>query len=100
MRIEQMLNSPGRSWCWFSAWAGVGLISAFTLLAAFTFGIFALLVGLTTAVVVASRPGNERGVPGLLTGWGLALSLVAIAPGLALVAGGFLVFVVVERRKP
>jgi len=66
-----------RPWLWFVAWFVVGALFCLGLLAIMTIGVFVLAVAVIAAIVLATRPGSARGLPGLLSGLALPVLYVA-----------------------
>jgi hypothetical protein len=62
---------------WFIAWTLVGAGYAFGVLSALSIGAFVLLITVVATIVLATRPGNRVGLPGLVSGLSLPLFYVA-----------------------
>lgn len=69
-------RAGGRDWVLFAGWAVTGGAGLLALLSLMTVGVFVLPAALVGAVVLATRRGTERGLPGLLSGLGLPLLLL------------------------
>ena len=72
-----MSASSTRTWAWFAAWLAVGAGFAFGLLGILSIGVFVLPVAALGLVVLTRQPGAGRGLPGLISGLGLAPIFVA-----------------------
>jgi hypothetical protein len=62
---------------WFIAWMLVGAGYAFGVLSALSIGAYVLLITVIATIVLATRPGNRVGLPGLVSGLSLPLFYVA-----------------------
>jgi len=62
---------------WFIAWMLVGAGYALGVLSAPSIGLFVLLITVVATIVLATRPANRVGLPGLLSGLSLPLFYVA-----------------------
>ncbi len=69
-------RAGGRDWALFGGWAVTGGGGLLALLSVMTVGIFVAPVALAAAVLLATRRGTERGLPGLLSGVSLPLLLL------------------------
>ncbi len=61
---------------WFLAWFAAGVLAVFTLLGAFTIGLFVLPISIAVIAFLASRRGAVVGIAGLISGLGLPLLYV------------------------
>lgn len=69
------LSARSRRWVWFTAWLIVGAAYAFSFL---TFaGLFILPIAILLTVLLAKTPSSSSGVPGLISGLGMPLLLIA-----------------------
>ena len=66
-----------RRWLWFLAWAAVGAMVPMVVLGAFTIGLFFIPVAGVLTLILLSRRASWVGLPGLITGAGLPLLVVA-----------------------
>lgn len=62
---------------WFIAWMLVGAGYALGLLSVLSIGAYVLLITVVATFVLATRPGNRAGLPGLVSGLSLPLFYVA-----------------------
>ena len=70
-------RSSTRRWLWFLAWVAVGAMVPMVVLGAFTIGIFFIPVAGVLTLILLSRRASWVGLPGLITGIGLPLLVVA-----------------------
>ena len=66
-----------RRWLWFLAWGAMGAMVPMVVLGAFTIGIFFIPVAGVLTLILLSRRASWAGLPGLITGVGLPLLMVA-----------------------
>ena len=62
-----------RGWGWFAAWLAVGGGYALGFASLLSIGIFVLTITMAATIVLATRRGAARGLPGLLSGLSLPL---------------------------
>jgi len=62
---------------WFIAWMLVGAGCALGVLSALSIGAYVLLITVVATIVLATRPGNRVGLPGLVSGLSLPLFYIA-----------------------
>lgn len=70
-------RSSTRRWLWFLAWVAVGAMVPMVVLGAFTVGIFFIPVAGVLTLILLSRRASWVGLPGLITGVGVPLLVVA-----------------------
>jgi hypothetical protein len=122
------MTGSGRAWGWFAAWAAVGAAYLLALLTIPSIGLFVAPLPIAATVLLVTRRGAGRGLPGLLSGAGVPVLYVAylnrsgpgtvcstthsgqscvdqynpwpwLACGLIAVVAGLVVFVTLEVRR-
>lgn len=71
-------NRPStRRWLWFVAWVAVGAMVPMVFLGAFTIGLYFIPVAGVLTLILLSRRASWVGLPGLITGIGVPLLVLA-----------------------